>query len=66
VKQGVWDCDNYKSPGPNGINFGFIKDFWGILKMILCVSFLNVIGMGSYQKGINSTFIALIPKVASP
>ncbi|XP_045791512.1 uncharacterized protein LOC123886222 [Trifolium pratense] len=27
VKLAVWDCDSYKSPGPDGINFGFIKDF---------------------------------------
>lgn len=25
VKQAVWDCDSFKSPGPNGINFDFIK-----------------------------------------
>jgi hypothetical protein len=25
VKHAVWDCDNYKSPGPDGIIFGFIK-----------------------------------------
>jgi hypothetical protein len=29
VKSVVWDCDSYKSPGPDGINFGFIKDFLG-------------------------------------
>ncbi|MCI79829.1 cysteine-rich receptor-like protein kinase, partial [Trifolium medium] len=28
VKAAVWDCDSYKSPGPDGINFDFIKDFW--------------------------------------
>ncbi|XP_024636355.1 uncharacterized protein [Medicago truncatula] len=27
VKAAVWDCDSFKSPGPDGINFGFIKDF---------------------------------------
>jgi hypothetical protein len=32
VKQAVWDCDSYKSPGPDGVNFGFIKEFWDILK----------------------------------
>ena len=25
VKQVVWDCDSFKSPGPDGINFDFIK-----------------------------------------
>jgi len=32
VKTAVWDCENYKSPGPNGISFGFLKDFWDMLK----------------------------------
>jgi len=31
VKAAVWDCDNYKCPGPDNISFGFIKDFWDIL-----------------------------------
>jgi len=32
VKVAVWDCDNFKCLGRDGINFGFIKDFWDILK----------------------------------
>jgi len=27
VKQTVWDCDSFKSPGLDGISFGFIKQF---------------------------------------
>ncbi|CAJ2652040.1 unnamed protein product [Trifolium pratense] len=32
VKSAVWDCDSFKSPGPDGINFGFFKDFWTELR----------------------------------
>jgi hypothetical protein len=32
VKAAVWDCDSFKSPGPDGVNFGFIKEFWHVLK----------------------------------
>jgi len=32
VKAAVWDCESFKCPGPNGINFGFIKDFWDIMR----------------------------------
>jgi hypothetical protein len=32
VKAAVWDCDSYKSPGPDGINFGFYKEFWEDLR----------------------------------
>jgi hypothetical protein len=28
VKATIWDYDSFKSPGPDGINFGFFKDFW--------------------------------------
>lgn len=32
VKQTIWDCQSFKSPGANEINFGFIKDFWEEIK----------------------------------
>jgi len=62
----VWDCDSFKSPGPDGISFVFLKDFWDMLKndvMRLLVEFHR---NGKLAKGINSTFIALIPKVDIP
>ncbi|MCI69491.1 endonuclease/exonuclease/phosphatase family protein [Trifolium medium] len=34
VKAAVWDCDSLKCPGPNGISFGFIKDFWDELQAL--------------------------------
>jgi hypothetical protein len=32
VQAAVWDCDSYKSLGPDEINFGFLKEFWSELK----------------------------------
>ncbi|MCI10103.1 endonuclease/exonuclease/phosphatase family protein, partial [Trifolium medium] len=32
VQAALWDCDSYKSPGPDGVNFGFLKEFWSELK----------------------------------
>ncbi|KAH1255283.1 Transposon TX1 uncharacterized protein [Glycine max] len=32
ITSGVWDCGGDKSPGPDGLNFNFIKQFWKILK----------------------------------
>jgi exonuclease III len=66
IKQAVWNCDSYKSPGPDGISLGFIKDFWGLLKDDLIRFFNEFHKHGKLTKGINSTFIALIPKVESP
>ncbi|GAU41056.1 hypothetical protein TSUD_374110 [Trifolium subterraneum] len=66
VKTEVWDCDSYKSPGPDGINFGFIKDFWPELQADIMRFNAEFHRNGKLTKGLNSTFIALIPKVDSP
>ena len=28
VREAIWDCGSNKSPGPDGVNFKFIKKFW--------------------------------------
>lgn len=66
VKQAVWGCDSFKNPGPDGIHFGFIKDFWNDLKHDFKKYMVDFHRKGKLTKGVNSTFIALIPKVASP
>lgn len=66
VKQAVWDCDSYKSLGPDGIHFGFIKDFWDLSKDDFMRFMVEFHRNGKLSKGVNSTFIALIPKVVSP
>jgi hypothetical protein len=66
VKAAVWDCDSFKSPGPDGINFGFFKDFWVELKGDVMRFVSEFHWNGKLTKGINSTFIALIPKVDIP
>jgi hypothetical protein len=35
VKAAFWDCDSFKSPGPDGVNFGFIKEFWDNIKGVM-------------------------------
>jgi hypothetical protein len=66
VKAAVWDCDSFKSPGPDGVNFGFIKDFWEDMKGDVLRFISEFHRNGKLTKGLNSTFIALIPKVDSP
>ena len=66
VKAAAWDCDSYKCTGPDGITFGFIKDFWGMLKDDVMRFFMEFHRNGRLTKGINITFIALILKVDSP
>ena len=66
IKAAIWDCDSFKCPGPDGINLGFFKDFWEVLKFDLLNFFAEFYRHGKLTKGLNSTFIALIPKVESP
>ena len=66
VKAAVWDCESFKSPGPDGVNFGFIKDFWEQLKGDVMRFISDFHQNGKLARGINNTFIALIPKVDSP
>lgn len=66
IREAVWDCDSDKSPGPDGITFGFTKEFWLDMKDEIVRFVYEFHRNGKLSKGINTTFIALIPKVASP
>jgi hypothetical protein len=63
VKAVVWDCDGFKSPGADDIHFGFIKEFWSDLKSDTMRFISEFHCNDRLSKGINSTFIVLIPKI---
>ena len=66
IKDAVWGCGNEKSPGPDGINFKFIKSFWHIIKPDV-LRFLDEFYVnGTFPRGCNASFIVLIPKVMNP
>ena len=66
VKQAVWDCGSEKSPGPDGLNFKFIKEFWHLIKPDV-LRFLDEFYVnGIFPRGCNASFLALIPKVSDP
>jgi hypothetical protein len=66
VKAVVRDCDNYKSTGPYDINFGFIKDFWPEMQVDMMQFIYEFHRNDKLSKSLNSTFIALLPKVDNP
>jgi len=66
VKIAILDCDNYKSPRPDGVHFGFIKEFWEVVKGDIMRFITDFHRNDKLTRGINSTFIVLIPKVDSP
>ena len=66
VKAAVWDCDSYKSLRPDGVNMGFLKELWDEVTGEVMTFITDFHRNGRLTRGINSTFIVLIPKVSSP
>jgi hypothetical protein len=53
-----------KAPGPDGFSMGFVKSCWEFLKEEIMAVFIEFHSKGSFEKSLNATFIALIPKKA--
>ncbi|GKV25499.1 hypothetical protein SLEP1_g34934 [Rubroshorea leprosula] len=66
VRQAVWSCESTKAPGPDGFNFKFVKEMWGTLKEDVMGYVSDFHKHGKLVRGVNSSFIVLIPKVNSP
>ncbi|CAM8938136.1 unnamed protein product [Rhodiola kirilowii] len=60
------DCDGNKAPGPDGFNMNFYKKYWYIASEEVVGFIKEFCEIGRLLKGINKTFLALIPKSASP
>ena len=63
IKAIVWDCGSEKNPGPNELNFKFIKESWHVIKPDVARFLEEFFVNGVFPKGSNASFIALIPKV---
>ncbi|GKC30851.1 RNA-directed DNA polymerase, eukaryota [Tanacetum coccineum] len=63
IRSAVWDCGDNKSPGPDGFTFEFFKKYWRFIGPDFCEAVEHFFKYGSFSKGCNSSFIALIPKV---
>ncbi|GJS23993.1 cysteine-rich receptor-like protein kinase [Tanacetum coccineum] len=55
-----------KAPGPDGFNFKYIKQFWGIIKedVLKAVSWFSE--KAKISKGCNASFVTLVPKAVDP
>lgn len=62
VKRGIWECEDSKSPGPDGFNFCFFKSCWNIIKNDLMRVLEEFHSNGKLSGGCNTSFIVLIPK----
>jgi hypothetical protein len=66
IEEAIGDCDGSKSPGPDGFNFSFIKEFWDLMKHEVRIFFDQFHGNECFPNCLLSYFLALIPKVHSP
>ncbi|GJZ61711.1 RNA-directed DNA polymerase, eukaryota [Tanacetum coccineum] len=66
IRTAVWACGENKSPGPDGFTFEFFRKFWDTIGPDLCLAVEWFFDHGSFSRGCNSSFIALIPKVQDP
>ena len=62
LKRAVWDCGLDKSPGLDGFTFGFYLRYWSFLENDVMEAVSHFFQHGTFPKGGNSSFIALILK----
>ncbi|CAL5336186.1 unnamed protein product [Camellia sinensis] len=62
----IQDCDGNKAPGPDGFNLHCIQKCWSIMKGDFMQLFQEFHRNGKLAKGVNSSFITLIPKKKNP
>ena len=65
----VWNvisgCNGNKAPRPDGFNMHFFKTYWSVVKEDVMRFFEHFFEFGSFDKRLNASFIALIPKCVS-
>ena len=66
IVRAIKECNSFKALGPDGFNLGFVKKAWKILRHDCLEFFSEFHKNGRLVKGLNATFIALIPKVEGP
>ena len=58
----IFDCDGNKSPGPDGFTLAFFQKCWEVVKPDNMLIMNDFHSSGIVNRGVNETYIALIPK----
>ncbi|KAL2251988.1 UNVERIFIED_CONTAM: Retrovirus-related Pol polyprotein from type-1 retrotransposable element R2 [Sesamum indicum] len=66
VKQAIFDIAEDKAPGPDGFSSGFFKAAWAVVGTEVTRAVLDFFTTGKLLKQVNTTLLALIPKVHTP
>ena len=63
IEVALKESSDNRAPGPDGLNFKWIKSIWPAVELKVKEFFENFYNTGDIPRGANSSFIALIPKV---
>ncbi|GJR84402.1 RNA-directed DNA polymerase, eukaryota, reverse transcriptase zinc-binding domain protein [Tanacetum coccineum] len=66
VKHAMFQIDDNKAPGPDGYSASFFKKAWSIVGKDVCLAVKEFFDTGKILRKINSTLIALVPKILTP
>jgi hypothetical protein len=66
VRTALFQMAPLKAPGPDGFNAGFFQKHWDIVGPEVCKAILYSLNNGVLDNDLNSTYIALIPKIKNP
>ncbi|KAL0313711.1 UNVERIFIED_CONTAM: hypothetical protein Scaly_2908000 [Sesamum calycinum] len=66
IKDAFFDIAEDKAPGPDGYSFGFYKAAWPVIGEEVVKAILEFFTTGRLLKQVNTTILALIPKVRVP
>lgn len=66
IKAAVWECGSVKAPSPDGFNFHIIRNLWDTIAPDIKQFVDEFHSNGRLVRGINASFITLIPKNQNP
>ncbi|GKA75371.1 hypothetical protein Tco_0781749 [Tanacetum coccineum] len=66
IKNAMFQIDDNKAPGPDGYTSLFFKRTWSIIVKDVYLAVKEFFETGKILKEINSTLIALVPKIQTP
>ncbi|XP_059669320.1 uncharacterized protein LOC132314474 [Cornus florida] len=62
TEEKVLSCNGDKALGPDGFTMRFFKESWEVVREEVMSTFQDFYSHGTFEKSLNATFIALIPK----
>ena len=63
IKAALWSLKPFKAPGPDALDAGFFQKFWHIVGKSVIEEVQKVFDDRGVPEALNSTHIALIPKI---